>query len=61
MCWEVLRTDSQALVLPAEQYGRYNITRNEQQQEDVVKSGVAQSVKDTEADQAYRPDDSEDY
>ena len=61
MYWEALRTDPQALVLPAKQYGRYNITRDEQQQEDVVKLMVAQGVKDTEADQAYRPDDSEDY
>ena len=54
-------TDFQAVEFPAHEYGRYNITNNEQQYEDVMGCGIVNRIEDTDHSQANCSNHGENY
>ena len=54
-------TYSEALVFPADEDGRNDVSSDEQQQKKIMQRGMAQCIEDAEADQADRPHGREEH
>lgn len=54
------RTDSEALILPADEDGRYQVATHEEQEEAIMELWVAGGIEDGEEDQSRGSSNSED-